>query len=146
MLARKSRGKLWIGTAGWNVPAACKDEVGGAGSHLERYSRAMNAVEINTSFYRPHRRATYEKWARATPLDFRFSVKVPKSISHGSVVEDGHLDRFFEESTGLGAKLSVYLIQFPPSKIFDQKGAGALFDAIRKRSSVDLVCEPRHAS
>ena len=24
------------------------------GSHLERYARRLNAVEINSSFYRPH--------------------------------------------------------------------------------------------
>ena len=33
------------------------------GSHLERYGAILNAVEINSSFYRPHRTATYERWA-----------------------------------------------------------------------------------
>ena len=139
-------GRLRVGTAGWSIPFACKARVGGTGSQLERYAQALNAVEINTSFYRPHRRVTYEKWALATPLGFRFAVKVPQSISHGSTFEAGDLDQFIDESAGLGDKLSIFLIQFPLSKAFDKKEAQGLFGAIRKRTSIALVCEPRHGS
>ena len=59
----------------WVDPA----EIPSDGSHLERYARRFNAVEINSSFYRPHQRKTYERWARSTPQGFRFSVKVPKA-------------------------------------------------------------------
>lgn len=51
------------GTAGWSIPAANREAFPGAGSILERYARKMNWVEINSSFYRPHRRETYERWA-----------------------------------------------------------------------------------
>jgi uncharacterized protein YecE (DUF72 family) len=60
---------LMPGTAGWNVPTSCPEIVGGRGSHLERYARVMNAVEINTSFYRPHRRQTYERRQLQLRLD-----------------------------------------------------------------------------
>lgn len=49
-----------IGTAGWSIPAQYSDRMPIGGSHLERYARQMDAVEINTSFYRPHQRKTYE--------------------------------------------------------------------------------------
>jgi uncharacterized protein YecE (DUF72 family) len=135
-----------LGTAGWSVPASCRALIGGEGSHLERYARALNAVEINTSFYRPHRRDTYERWARVTPADFRFAVKVPKAISHAPEAQPADIERFVQETAGLGGKLAVFLVQFPPGKRFDEDGARALFGALQASSRVPLVCEPRHAS
>jgi uncharacterized protein YecE (DUF72 family) len=44
------------------------------------------------------------------------------------------------------AKLAVFLIQFPPSKRFDEQEAHGLFESLQVRTSVHLVCEPRHAS
>ena len=73
---------LRIGTAGWSVPSQYNGEMPAGGSHLERYARRLNAVEINSSFYRPHQRKTYERWAQSTPKGFRFSVKVPKAMTH----------------------------------------------------------------
>jgi uncharacterized protein YecE (DUF72 family) len=137
---------LLLGTAGWNVPAACRAQVGGEGSHLMRYARAMSAVEINTSFYKPHRRQTYEKWSQATPAAFRFSVKVPQTITHEDDFRSGDVARFVDETSGLGNKLAVYLVQFPPSKGFNEQSADALFSQLQDRTSVTLVCEPRHAS
>jgi uncharacterized protein YecE (DUF72 family) len=34
-------------------------------------------MEINSSFYRSHRPATYARWAASVPDDFRFAVKMP---------------------------------------------------------------------
>jgi uncharacterized protein YecE (DUF72 family) len=128
------------------VPSACRDRVGGDGSHLERYAQALNAVEINTSFHKPHRRTTYEKWARATPADFRFAVKAPKAVTHVEGLALADIDRFVDESAGLGEKLAVILVQFPPGKPFMETEAHALFEALQVRASAALVCEPRHAS
>jgi hypothetical protein len=49
-----------IGTASWSIPKEHGAEFSIGGSHLERYAAVFNAVEINSSFYRPHRLATYE--------------------------------------------------------------------------------------
>ena len=56
-----------IGTAGWSIPKEQAALFPPAGSHLERYGAVLNAVEINSSFYRPHRKATYERWSAAVP-------------------------------------------------------------------------------
>jgi uncharacterized protein YecE (DUF72 family) len=140
------RGRLFLGTAGWNVPSSCRAQIGGEGSHLERYGQALDAVEIDTSFYRPHRRQTYERWARVTPDDFRFSVKVPKVITHSPEAQPADIERFMQETAGLGDKLAVLLVQFPPSKSYDEDTARRLFDALQASTRVPLVCEPRHAS
>src|ERR1700710_2503714 len=113
---------LRVGTAGWSVPSRYTAEVPAGGSHLERYARRLNAVEINSSFYRPHQRKTYERWARSTPAAFRFSVKVPKAMTHDRrLVDCGALiDRFVAEVTGLGNKLGVLLVQLPPKLVFEE--------------------------
>jgi uncharacterized protein YecE (DUF72 family) len=74
--------KLFVGTAGWSLDRRYAAHFPGAGSHLQRYSGSFNAAEINSSFHRPHRRSTYERWAASVPEDFRFSVKLPKTITH----------------------------------------------------------------
>ena len=71
-----------VGTAGWSIPAGTRDRFPATGTLLERYAQRLSVAEINTSFYRPHRRTTYEKWAASVPADFRFSVKLPKAITH----------------------------------------------------------------
>jgi uncharacterized protein YecE (DUF72 family) len=137
-----------IGTAGWNVPSIYLDQVPSGGSHLERYARRLNAVEINSSFYGPHRRITYQRWAQSVPDDFRFSVKVPKAITHEAGLADcgAALDRFVEEVTGLGDKLGVLLVQLPPQSALKKRVANAFFRNLHARINTDVVLEPRHAS
>jgi uncharacterized protein YecE (DUF72 family) len=60
-------GQVMVGTAGWSIPPQHADRFRGEGSHLERYSQRFPAVEINSSFYRPHRPSTYARWAASVP-------------------------------------------------------------------------------
>jgi uncharacterized protein YecE (DUF72 family) len=118
------------------------------GSHLERYARRLNAVEINSSFYRPHQHKTYERWAQATPSGFCFSVKVPKAMTHEHRLADccTLLDRFVKEVTGLGDKLGVLLVQLPPKLAFERRVADRFFRDLHERIDTPVVCEPRHES
>ena len=143
-----TRPPIRIGTAGWNVPSLYLDQIPSGGSHLERYARHLNAVEINSSFYRPHRRMTYQRWAQSVPDDFRFAVKVPKAITHESGLADcsALLDRFLGEAAGLGDKLGVLLVQLPPKSVFKKRVADRFFRDLRARIDTDVVLEPRHAS
>jgi uncharacterized protein YecE (DUF72 family) len=139
---------LRIGTAGWSVPSRYLDRVPPGGSHLERYARCLNAVEINSSFYRPHRRTTYQRWAQSVPDDFRFAVKLPKAITHEAGMTDcgALLDRFVEEVSGLGDKLAVLLVQLPPTSALSKRIANGFFRDLRARIDTDVALEPRHAS
>src|SRR5262245_59524485 len=96
-----------IGTAGWAIPRDSGRELHGTGTHLQLYSRVFTAVEINSTFRRPHKRSTYERWAAATPTGFRLSVKAPKEITHVGRLKNTRepLAQFLEEVSALGAKL-----------------------------------------
>ena len=125
------------------------DRFGDGASHLARYATACNAVEINTSFYRPHKPETYARWASSVPDDFRFAVKVPKAITHERrLVDCGELITAFAGQTAhLGAKRGPLLVQLPPKLAFDAAVATAFFADLRRRVADDPVaCEPRHAS
>lgn len=137
-----------IGTAGWAIPSRYSASLPSTGSQLERYARHLNASEINSSFYRHHRLRTYARWASSVPADFRFSVKLPSALSHdGELVSEGEtLDRFLDESSGLGAKLGVLLLQLPPKLAFEASSVQPFFDSLRKRINAPLACEPRHPS
>jgi uncharacterized protein YecE (DUF72 family) len=139
---------LRIGTAGWSVPSRYAAEVPPDGSHLERYAQRLNAVEINSSFYRPHRRKTYERWAAFVPAGFRFAVKVPKAMTHEQRLADcGELlDRFVSEVSGLRDRLGVLLVQLPPKLAFEKRVANRFFRDLHQRIDVAVACEPRHAS
>lgn len=138
-----------IGTAGWAIPAASRDGFPAAGTGLERYAARFNAAEINSSFHRPHRPATYERWAACVPADFAFAVKLPKAITHGArlIATPDLLAGFAAEVGGLGGKLGVILVQLPPSLALDPSAAGQFFEQLRNAiPAADIACEPRHVS
>jgi uncharacterized protein YecE (DUF72 family) len=139
---------LRIGTAGWSIPTSEKERFPGSGSHLERYAHRLGAAEINSTFHRSHRRSTYERWAANVPDHFRFSAKLPKAISHNRELRsfDFLVGQFAQELGPLGHKLSVVLVQFPPSFAFEAEAISGLFAALRGSFDVSLACEPRHAS
>jgi uncharacterized protein YecE (DUF72 family) len=137
-----------IGCAGWSISKQHATLFPPASSQLERYAQRFNAVEINSSFYRPHLPATYARWAATTPADFSFAVKMPKAITHtrrlAGAVEP--LERFLAEIGQLGAKLGPVLVQLPPSLAFNAPVAGAFFTLLRERFAGPVACEPRHSS
>ena len=139
---------MFVGTAGWSLDSRYAGRFPSAGSHLQRYSGRFNAAEINSSFHRPHRRSTYERWAASVPENFRFSVKLPKVITHKRRLADCEdlIAAFQSEIAGLGPKLGCLLVQLPPSLAFDAKVAAAFFRVLRQRVSVAIACEPRHPS
>ena len=137
-----------VGTAGWGLSREQQERFGPGDSVLERYATRLSAAEINSSFYRPHRRSTYEKWAASVPEGFRFSVKVPKAITHTAKLKDcgGALADFLDGLNGLGDKLGGLLVQLPPSLKFDADLAAHFFADLRAETEAPAVCEPRHAS
>lgn len=139
-------GPIYVGCAGWSIPKPHAGRFPAAGSHLERYARIFPAVEINSSFYRPHRPATYARWAASVPAGFRFAVKVPKEITHGRRLQDvgDQLAAFAAEAGALGPKLGPWLVQLPPSLRFSPTVVQSFLAALRAQFSGSVVCEPRH--
>jgi len=139
---------LFIGCAGWSLRKEFAAEFPGEGSHLERYAGRFNGVEINSSFYRPHRLSTYQRWAESTPPGFAFAVKMPKRITHTQRLIDAQplIEQFAAEIAGLGDKLSVVLVQLPPSLMFREAVAEPFFRDLQRTLACPVACEPRHRS
>jgi uncharacterized protein YecE (DUF72 family) len=144
---------LVVGTAGWTVP---RQHVGlfpgsvesATLSHLERYATRLRGVEINSSFHLPHRRTTWERWAKSTPEGFRFAVKAPKAVTHESKLENvgTALQEFLDAVQALGKKLGPILFQLPPKLEYDAGAAQEFFSTVRELHQGGVVLEPRHAS
>jgi uncharacterized protein YecE (DUF72 family) len=137
-----------IGTAGWSIAGEAADRFPAQGSALERYASVFRGTEINSSFHRPHRPSTWRRWAESVPEDFRFSVKIPKTISHQRRLAGcgDEVARFLDEAHELGGGLAILLLQLPPSFAFEAAVAGEFLADLAGRTAARLACEPRHPS
>ena len=122
---------LRIGTSGWNYP-------GGKGTwngifyprpedrdrgfdELRFYAERFNTVEVNSTFYGQPRANAALAWAKRTPANFEFAVKMYQKFTHpGLSVEPGpvtqaDVDAFKGgvEPLAAAGKLGPLLIQFP---------------------------------
>ena len=137
-----------VGTAGWSIPGAARAGFPAQGSQLQRYGARFSCVEIDSSFYRPHRAQTYERWAASVGPDFRFAVKAPKTVTHTARLRDTEplLAPFFEAIGRLGPKLGPVRVQLPPSLAFDHAIVADFLAGLRQAFAGDVVLEPRHRS
>jgi len=140
--------RIRTGCAGWSIGTPQRHLFGDGASMLARYATRLHIAEVNSSFYRPHRHETWRRWADSVPPGFRFSAKMPRTISHELSLRGAGpaLDRFLSEVDGLGRKLGGLLLQLPPSLAFDGRTAASFFGMLRRRTGVPVACEPRHAS
>lgn len=137
-----------MGCAGWALEKSLQALFPAQGTHLQRYAAVFSAVEINSSFYRPHKRATYARWSESVGEGFRFCVKMPKEITHVRRLEDcgSLLDRFLDEVSGLGSKLGPLLVQLPPSLGWNADCCMRFLEELRARFQGPVALEPRHAA
>jgi len=107
---------VWIGTAGYSWP----DWVGSfypRGTSSQRmvgyYAVQFPFVEINSTFYRVPTEGQLSRLAARTPHGFRFSIKVPRSISHEG--QEADLDSFRQAADELAEReqLVGLVLQFP---------------------------------
>lgn len=140
--------RIRVGCAGWSIASTQRALVGDGASQLERYATRFDAVEINSTFYRAHRPTTYQRWADSVPAAFRFSAKLPRTITHDARLHGVAplLQAFLAEVGHLGDKLGCLLVQLPPSLAFDARSAATFFAMLRRRWQGGIACEPRHAS
>jgi uncharacterized protein YecE (DUF72 family) len=83
---------------------------------LELYAHVFDTIEVDSTAYGTPLPSTIEGWLEATPENFRFSLKVPRAITHGfalSPTSYPQFDEFVEASRTFGSKLGMILIQFP---------------------------------
>lgn len=108
----------------------------------------MNCVEVNSSFYRPHQRKTWQRWAASTSHGFQFAVKAPKAVTHVAKLLncDDLLAEFFDQIAGLGEKLGPVLLQFAPSHTFDRPLVREFLETLRDMHCGPVAFEPRNPS
>jgi uncharacterized protein YecE (DUF72 family) len=85
---------------------------------LSLYSKTFNSVEINSTFYRKPTSKTLLKWYYETPDDFKFFIKIPKTITHINRLENSkeEIAAFCDHiQSNLKDKLAGFLYQLPPS-------------------------------
>ena len=145
-----------IGCAGWSILSGHAALFGEGDSHLARYATRFNAVEINSSFYRPHAATTYARWAASVPRSFHFSVKLKGHHPRRRTARRRATPRRDSRtrSPACGQRLGGVLVQLPPSLAFDRahgrrllrdaaatdRGAGGVRSAARR-----LSLEPRQS-
>jgi uncharacterized protein YecE (DUF72 family) len=124
---------LRIGTSGWHYPSGKgtwngifyplpEDRQPGF-DELSFYAERFNAVEVNSTFYGQPRAQVCLGWARRTPPDFEFAVKLYQKFTHPSMaveagpVAQADVDAFKGgiEPLAAAGKLGPLLAQFPSS-------------------------------
>lgn len=144
----RDHSRIRVGLAGWNNPPAKRGERDPGQTHLSYYAAHFSCVEINSSFYRPHQSATYTRWRDETPEPFRFSVKMPRSITHESGLKRcaAEVAGFYEDVVHLQPKLAAILVQLPPSLEYSGRTVRAFFNIVPSLRGTRVVCEPRHST
>jgi len=154
---------IYIGTSGWSYPAG----EGTWNGHfypdrkvneMEYYSRFFNTVEVNSSFYRPPDPGYVYNWARRTPQDFLFTVKLWQKFTHPrmyteatgreAVISQEDVDIFKRSLEPLVRynKLGALLAQFPPSFKNDEYSRMHLEAVMMTFNQYHLAVELRHRS
>jgi len=114
---------------------------------LEYYSSVFNTVELNGTFYRVPKLPDLKKYHSKTPDDFRFSVKMNRTITHLRKLKDTKalIDEFQKLIyDGLENKLQYFLFQMPPSFHYTEENVARLLEQVPRHSH--NVIELRHES
>lgn len=102
-------------------------------NELDYASRHVTAIEINGTFYRAQKPATYASWREQTPAGFAFSLKAPRySTERNRLAEAGSAVRgfVFGGIAELGDRLGPINWQLPERKTFDRDDIAAFFELL----------------
>jgi len=155
---------LRIGTSGWNYPTGKgtwngifyplpEDRQRGF-DELSFYAERFNTVEVNSTFYGQPRANATLGWAKRTPANFEFAVKLFQKFTHPALAIDpgpvtqADVDAFKGGIDPLAAagKLGPLLIQFPASFQRSQEAADYIAWLMKAFAGYALAVELRHRS
>ncbi|TYR38390.1 DUF72 domain-containing protein [Sphingobacterium phlebotomi] len=111
------------------------------------YSKHFNTYEFNGSFYKFPTVQNLLAWHDKVPVDFKFSLKVPRIITHIRRLEqcDEEIEEFYRVSQeGLKNKLACILWQLPPSFSYNEDRLKSVLRAMN--ADFKNVVEFRHKS
>lgn len=92
-------------------------------SRLTYYASLHSSVEINSSFYKIPKPATVARWQENVPPHFKFTFKLPKTVTHAKDLQFNaqDLERFTMAVAPAGDKKGCLLVQLPPSVKSDRQ-------------------------
>jgi uncharacterized protein YecE (DUF72 family) len=129
-------GEIRVGTSGWSYPSGDGTWNGifypphkaKGFDELAFYAEHFDTVEVNSSFYRVPALKTTREWARRTPANFEFSLKLFQKFTHPEMflkatgrdpaeIDRRDVDEFRAaiEPLARAGKLGALLAQFPAS-------------------------------
>ena len=136
--------KISIGTSGWSY----KEWEGifypdSKTSKLKFYSSIFNTAEIDSTFYANPPKGVVFGWARNSPENFVYSLKLPQKITHEMHLDlakgaELELRNFLDLISPLKSanKLGPLLIQLPPSfTLSERQTLEEFFEALPKEYS-----------
>lgn len=146
---------LYVGCSGWSYDAwegHFYPKGTPAAGYLPYYSNVFDYVEIDSSFYRIPNSFMTSKWAKVTPENFRFTAKIPKSVTHDKRLGGGgkhdiesdmaYLYKSFEP---LKSKVLALLLQLPPSMTMNE-GLKKIESSFPFQKGYRYAVEARHKS
>jgi uncharacterized protein YecE (DUF72 family) len=138
-----------VGTSGWSYAhwdGVLYPPATPARNRLDHYVRRFHTVELNASFYRWPRTATFAGWRRRLPDGFQLSVKAPRVLTHAKKLSapEEWLQRIASDWQELGDKRAVLLVQLPPGQQRDDARLAYFLDLLP--DSIRAAVEFRHPS
>ncbi|MEO8416302.1 MAG: DUF72 domain-containing protein [Ginsengibacter sp.] len=142
--------KTYIGCAGFHYKEWKKvfyPEGLAQSKWFQFYCEHFNTLELNVTFYRFPTEKSLQKWYNSSPENFKFSVKVPRLITHYKKMTDCEklLGDFYNSmQNGLQEKLGCVLFQLPPQLAYSKEFLEKII--INANPAFKNVFEFRHKS
>lgn len=142
-------GRIRIGTSNWAQPEIRKQLPRhrlAPGAMLEAYSRVLDTVEINSTFYRFHQAKTFVGWKTRVPSAFIFAIKANRLFTHERRLSESstELSHLLTDISALGGTLGPLLFQIPASFRLELTRLRGFIAAL-KRAMSETGCIPRVA-
>ena len=140
---------IHIGTSGWSYdhwqdilypyPTPVHDRLG-------YYVRRFQTVELNSSFYRWPKEATFAGWRQRLPDGFQLTVKAPRGLTHAKKLYEPEvwMERIKMGWHELQEKRAVLLVQLPPNQACDYDRLAYFLDQVP--NWIRVAVEFRHSS
>jgi uncharacterized protein YecE (DUF72 family) len=144
-------GKIRAGMAGWVFedwrggqfyPKGLKQK-----EELHFASRAVTAIEINSTFYSNQKATSFSAWAAQTPPGFQFTVKGPQLVTHIKKLKDVEvpLANFFASGLfALGDRLGPVCWQLPANLSFSADRIESFLDLLPRTPRAALALAKKH--
>ena len=160
-------GRIRVGTSGWSYPSGegtwngifYPQKKTKGFDELAFYAQHFDTVEVNSSFYRVPAVKTTGEWAKRTPKDFEFSLKLFQKFTHPDMflkatgkdpgdIDRRDVDQFRAALDPLASagKLGALLAQFPASFKNEPGSRDYLAWLLHAFKEYQIAVELRHRS